>query len=44
MEFSRCARTGVREKIRPEDGLSKLNSARYRGHGDRINSVPVNLE
>jgi hypothetical protein len=29
MEFSRCARTGVREKIRPEDGLSKLNSARH---------------
>jgi hypothetical protein len=28
MEFSRCARTDVREKIRPEDGLSKLNSAR----------------
>src|SRR5918911_1115339 len=23
MEFSRCARIAVREKIRPEDGLSK---------------------
>jgi hypothetical protein len=28
MEFSRCARIGVREKTRLKDGLSKLNSVR----------------
>ena len=44
MEFSRCARTDVHEKIRPLDGLSKLNSARFPFCGARLQSGSANLD
>ncbi len=44
MEFSRCARTGIREKTRPEDGLSKLNSVRFPFCGARLQSGSANLD